>query len=387
MRCADAAHPWHTRATGASGDAFDATCVLEVGDVAGQRIAARLQATSIALAVLVAVGSVVAGVCTVGFAARKLPDLFGIAALTLWIVAVVVSAVAVLLIERHRRVMVDQMERLHERNRGLQATAVRKDEFLASVSHELRTPLNVVLGYIDLLLEHSFGSLEPAQRDILHRIMKNASNLSHLINDLVDLSRIEAGRMRIEMEDVELAPLVADLTSVTEVLLAGHDVAFRADVALGCDRLRADPDRLKQIVSNLLVNAVKFTERGTIVLTAESRPQGRVAISVTDTGIGIPAADQQAIFEPFRQVHDRQRRAPGAGIGLSIASRLAALMGGRLEVQSAPGRGSRFTLTLDAAPATAADGSDTAPTTGEPELPVSGDATPASETPPRRARG
>jgi signal transduction histidine kinase len=252
--------------------------------------------------------------------------------------------------ERRRRGSSSELADLRASNQQLHERCVRKDEFLASVSHELRTPLNVVLGYIDLLLDHSFGSLEPAQRDILHRITKNASNLSHLINDLVDLSRIEAGRMRIEMEIVELAPLFADLAAVMEVLLAGREVTFRAEIASGCDRLHADPDRLKQIVSNLLVNAVKFTERGGIVLEAAPAKTGIVEISVTDTGIGIPVADQQAIFEPFRQAHDRERRAPGAGIGLSISSRLAVLMGGSLRVESAPGRGSCFTLALETSP-------------------------------------
>jgi signal transduction histidine kinase len=110
---------------------------------------------------------------------------------------------------------------------------------------------------------------------------------------------------------------------------------------------------LKQIVSNLLVNAVKFTERGTISLVATPDSDDRIVLTVSDTGIGIPKADHHAIFEPFRQVHDRERRAPGAGIGLSISSRLAALMGGNLSVESAPGKGSRFTLVLDTAPADA----------------------------------
>ncbi len=262
--------------------------------------------------------------------------------------AVVAGFVTYLALERQRRALGAAAARLAARNEELRAAAVRKDEFLASVSHELRTPLNVVLGYIDLLLDHSFGPLEPAQRDILHRITKNASNLSHLINDLLDLSRIEAGRLRIEMAAVPLEPLFADLSAVMTVLLAGHDVTFSAEIATPGTAVRADPNRLKQIVSNLLVNAVKFTERGSIALRAEVASPGRVAVSVTDTGIGIPVGEQRAIFEPFRQAHDGERRAAGAGIGLSIAARLATLMGGELGVTSAPGQGSRFTLALDA---------------------------------------
>ena len=262
--------------------------------------------------------------------------------------AVVAGVVTRVALERQLRVLRAETERLGARNDELRAAAVRKDEFLASVSHELRTPLNVVLGYIDLLLDHSFGPLEPAQRDILHRITKNASNLSHLINDLLDLSRIEAGRLRIEMGAVPLEPLFADLSAVMTVLLAGHDVTFSAEIATPGASVRADPNRLKQIVSNLLVNAVKFTERGTIALRAEVLAPGRVEVSVADTGIGIPVDQQRAVFEPFRQAHDGERRAAGAGIGLSIAARLATLMGGELGVTSAPGRGSRFALHLDA---------------------------------------
>lgn len=308
---------------------------------------------AILLALAVAVVAVVGGGAALGAASR------GAVALSTWIVkAMAVAGLMVgalgagLLVVHHRRTE-RRIDVFRSANGDLRDIAVRKDEFLASVSHELRTPLNVVLGYIDLLLDNSFGPLEPAQRDILHRITKNASNLSHLINDLVDLSRIEAGRMRIEMEVVDLEPLFADLTAVMQVLLAGHDVTFRAEIVPGCDTVHADPDRLKQIVSNLLVNAVKFTEHGSIALLATPGRGDRVVITVSDTGIGIPKEDHQAIFEPFRQVHERERRALGAGIGLSISSRLATLMGGSLGVESEPGRGSRFALELDGPPAVA----------------------------------
>ena len=263
--------------------------------------------------------------------------------------AAAVTSVGAYLVEQHGRLIDEQTESLREMNRVMREAGVKKDEFLASVSHELRTPLNVVLGYIDLLLDHSFGPLEPAQRDILHRITRNASDLSHLINDLIDLSRIEAGRLSIHVSQVELTPMFAELRGVMDVLLAGHNVEFHATIGGDCAAVVADPDRLKQILSNLLVNAVKFTEQGTITLAADRTEDGAVALSVTDTGIGIPPAAHQAIFEPFRQVHDRSRRVPGAGIGLSLSSRLAQLMGGSLDVASEPGRGSCFTLSVPAA--------------------------------------
>src|SRR6266404_3894174 len=258
------------------------------------------------------------------------------------IVATTISWTGVYSIHRQARTM----ERLVADNHALRAAAITKDEFLAGVSHELRTPVNVVLGYIDLLLDHSFGPLEPAQRDILHRITKNASNLSHLINDLIDLSRIEAGRLKIETASVDLGPLFADMRSLMDLLLAGPGVTFHAELDAHCGRVCADPERLKQIVSNLLVNAVKFTEQGSITLRAVSASLDAVTISVIDTGIGIPESAHRAIFEPFRQVHDRSRRVPGAGIGLSISSRLARMMGGSLSVENEPERGSCFTLTL-----------------------------------------
>ena len=269
--------------------------------------------------------------------------------LVLGTAGVACAIVGLVAAERRHARMADALDDLRTANRRLDEGRIRKDEFLASVSHELRTPLNVVLGYVDVLLDESFGRLEPAQRDILHRITKNASNLSRLVNDLLDLSRIEAQRLRIEMDVVDLESMFADLGAVMDVLLAGRDVAFEADIAPGCARVHADPDRLKQIVSNLLVNAVKFTERGTIALAASLAGDGRVAIAVSDTGIGIPEADRRAIFEPFRQGHDRSRHAPGAGIGLAISSRLAALMQGSLDVESTTGVGSRFTVTMRSA--------------------------------------
>jgi len=324
-----------------------ATPVPDTTDAMG----ARRDAILVALGV--AVIAIVGGGAALGASTRGAVELSDWIMQATGIAGLAVAALGAILLGIHHRRAERRVERLRAANGDLRATAVRKDEFLASVSHELRTPLNVVLGYIDLLLDNSFGPLEPAQRDILHRITKNASNLSHLINDLVDLSRIEAGRMRIEMETVDLEPLFADLTAVMQVLLAGHEVTFRAEIVPGCDRLHADPDRLKQIVSNLLVNAVKFTERGSITLLATPGRGDRVVITVTDTGIGIPKDDHQAIFEPFRQVHERERRAPGAGIGLSISSRLATLMGGCLGVESEPGHGSRFKLELNGPPAEA----------------------------------
>jgi signal transduction histidine kinase len=299
--------------------------------------------------------SIVGGACVLTCAgafvlAGRYADLDAVYALASLLGAAAVSCIGAHLVDRRARLVDEQTAGLRERNRLMQEAAVRKDEFLASVSHELRTPVNVVLGYVDLLLDHSFGTLEPAQRDVLHRIARNATNLSTLINDLIDLSRIDAGRLKVQIGTVELAPLFTDLSGVMEVLLAGHDVKFTSTIVPSCPKVSADPERLKQIVTNLLVNAVKFTEHGSITLRAEPGSDGSVALVVADTGIGIPRTAQRAIFEPFCQVHDRRLRVPGAGIGLSISSRLAHLMGGSLTVESTPGLGSRFTLVVPAVP-------------------------------------
>jgi signal transduction histidine kinase len=242
--------------------------------------------------------------------------------------------------------------RLRRTSRTMRAKAVEKADLLAGVSHELRTPLNVVLGYVDLLLDRSAGSpLAPAQREILGGIGRNAATLSHLVNDLADLSRIQAGRLRVAMAPVEVAPLFAELSTLMDLLLAGRDVGFTARIEPACERVEADPDRLRQVVSNLLVNAVKLTERGLITLAAEPDGAGGVVISVAKTEFGTVPAAPRPSGEPLRGGHAPGDRAPGAGVGLSISSRLASLMGATVTVESEPGRGSRFALGLRAAPA------------------------------------
>ncbi len=224
----------------------------------------------------------------------------------------------------------------------------RKDAFLAGLSHELRTPLNVVVGYAGLLMDESTGTLVPSQRDIVARITTNARNLSHMINDLVDVSRIETGRVEMEIAAVEIQPVFSELTHVAEIMKPNSPVAFAWAIAPGCPRVLADPTRLHQVLSNLVVNAVKFTEQGSISLRAAPDGHGRVLISVTDTGMGIPADMQATLFDPVRRGTDPRHRIPGSGIGLSIAAKLASLMAAELAVTSAPGRGTCITLALPA---------------------------------------
>jgi signal transduction histidine kinase len=217
-----------------------------------------------------------------------------------------------------------------------------KSEFVATMSHELRTPLNVILGYSELLAGGEFGALSEDQSDIIRRMQRAARTLLDLIDSTLDLSRLEAGRVVLELQDVDVPSLLEGIHG--EMMDARPNPAvqciWRAEPSLPL--LCTDPTKLKVIVKNLLTNALKFTDRGSVMLEAQ-RADGGVAIAVTDTGVGIPAADLPYIFEPFRQAGDAAaRRAGGVGLGLHIAWRLVNALGGTLSVDSVLGRGSTF---------------------------------------------
>jgi signal transduction histidine kinase len=251
---------------------------------------------------------------------------------------------------QQRRALWQQTVALRTVNAALAEANRTKNQFIANVSHELRTPLSIVVGYTDLLLDDAFGVLSPEIREALARIAHTARNLVHLVADLLDLARIEAGRLEVRPDRVELAAVFADMARVVEPWLKGKDVRFHAQLpdAVG---VTADRDRLEQILVNLLSNAAKFTEHGEIRLRAQ-RSDDTVAIEVHDTGCGIDSADLPAIFEPFEQGASG-KRAGGAGIGLSLSAVLARAMGGDLTASSEVGRGSTFVVRLPAAPESA----------------------------------
>ncbi len=246
---------------------------------------------------------------------------------------------------QYRRRLLRQAEELRAANEALRRANRAKNDFIAHVSHELRTLLSVVMGYTDLLLDDSYGDLG-AFREPIEKIDRAAAQLHRLINDLIDLSRIEAGRLHLEITDVPLAPLVQEIGALAEALLRGRPVRFVTNGTSGL-AVRADAHRLRQILVNLVTNAAKYTETGTIELRAGAQGNS-VVIEVADTGIGIPAHEQQAIFEPFYRGSGRTRSG-GAGLGLSLSAKLAALMGGRITVASTPGAGSVFRVHLSAA--------------------------------------
>lgn len=224
-----------------------------------------------------------------------------------------------------------------------------KTDFLATMSHELRTPLNSIIGFTDLLLQEVQGPIAPAQREDLTAVASSARHLLALINDILDLSKVEAGRMELALAPLEPAAVFAELQEVAHGLPRAPGVVLDLDLVPGTPRPVADPKRLRQVGLNLLSNAIKFTERGRVELRLDPAPDGRFRLRVADTGPGIPAEHQERIFEPFCQLDQGAgRQHQGTGLGLTICRRMVDLMGGELRLESEPGRGSTFTVVLPA---------------------------------------
>jgi PAS domain S-box-containing protein len=221
-----------------------------------------------------------------------------------------------------------------------------KSTFLAVMSHELRTPLNAIAGYVQLMEMGIHGPVTEAQLEALGRIERSQRHLLRLINNVLNLARIEAGRVDYALEDVPLAEVVATVMPMVEPQLDAREIGWRVQVDPALV-VRADRDKVQQVVLNLLSNAVKFTPPGGMVTVDADAEAGRARLHVHDTGIGIPADKVASVFEPFVQVDvSRTRRAEGSGLGLAISRDLARGMSGDLHARSVEGRGSTFTLTL-----------------------------------------
>jgi len=223
-----------------------------------------------------------------------------------------------------------------------------KSQFLATMSHELRTPLNAVIGYTEIQLMGIAGELNPKQREYQDRVLANALHLLGLINDILDLSRIEAGRMDLLLKPFKLRPWVDGIVLQNKVL--AEEKNLHVDVEIDPrlpDQLVADSERLKQVVINLLSNAVKFTEAGFIKISVAQNDSDTWRIDVADSGIGVPVHAQETIFEEFRQVDGTSRRQfGGTGLGLAIVRKLVIMMGGHIRLKSEVGKGSIFTIIL-----------------------------------------
>jgi PAS domain S-box-containing protein len=249
----------------------------------------------------------------------------------------------------------DATAELQEQNRQLvwqgqelERAYRHKSEFLASMSHELRTPINALLGYTALLRERIYGDLSPRQDEALQRMQSSSAHLLELVNDILDLARIEAGRMPVHLEPVLLGALVDSVVDSVEPMARAKGLDLRVEVPEDLPALITDRTRAKQIVLNLLSNAVKFTRDGSVSLAARPLASGDgVEVEVADTGIGIAPEALAGIFDDFRQVDQSSTREfGGTGLGLSIVRKLLGLLGGSIRVESVPEAGSTFTVTL-----------------------------------------
>ena len=244
----------------------------------------------------------------------------------------------------HLNRMSDELGQLY---RQIEAANRHKSEFLANMSHELRTPLNAIIGFSEVLIEKMFGEVNDKQLEYLRDIHSSGHHLLTLINDILDLSKIEAGRMDLELASFDLGELLDSATMLVRERAGRHGLTLALDLTEGLGEWVADQRKVKQVVINLLSNAVKFTPAGGSVTVRARRLDGSVEIAVIDTGVGI-AADQQAlVFEEFRQAAgDHLRKSEGTGLGLALAKRFVELHGGTIRVESAPGRGSTFAFML-----------------------------------------
>ena len=287
------------------------------------------------------------------------------------VVGAVVVALA-LLLQHERR----QAARLAERSRELERLSSEllranrmKNDFLANVSHELRTPLNAIVGFVDLLREGVYGDLSPRQVKPVERIEASANHLRHLVDQILDLAKMAAGRLDVHSELLDIRPFILDVASEVESLVNEKSLSLSLAMGSSLPRIKSDPTHLRQILVNLLGNAIKYTDAGSIVVKTraltrslaleQGLPQlvadaheninSWLAVQVIDSGRGIAAADQERVFEEFEQV-DAGPRADsphrGTGLGLAISRRLARLLGGDLLLQSESGKGSTFTLWL-----------------------------------------
>lgn len=260
-----------------------------------------------------------------------------------------------------------QWQQLEYHNHRLEETTRMKQEFVATTSHELRTPLTAILGFSNVLLQKFFGDLNPKQQDYIERIYESGQHLLDLINDILDLSRLEAERLELECQTVFVPDLCEGAISLIQERAAQQNLTLEVNLAPDVEWMVVDPRRLKQMLLNLLTNAVKFTPTGCVGLTVfcggldhdkpatdpvsktptHDHPANMIYFEVWDTGIGIAEADQQRLFSPFSQIDSSlSRQHQGTGLGLAITRKLAELHGGTVHLDSQPGQGSRFTLVL-----------------------------------------
>jgi signal transduction histidine kinase len=235
---------------------------------------------------------------------------------------------------------------IEAKSRQLETASRHKSEFLANMSHELRTPLNAIIGFSEVLYERMFGDINDKQAEYLADILESGRHLLSLINDILDLSKIEAGRMELDPTEFNLAAAIDNTLTLVRERAHRRAIELERTIAENVGTVCADERKVKQVVLNLLSNALKFTPEGGRVAVHARAYDGWAEVSVSDTGIGIAPEDQQTVFDEFRQVGSAAKRVEGTGLGLAISRKFIELHGGRIWVTSTLGAGSTFAFTL-----------------------------------------
>jgi signal transduction histidine kinase len=235
---------------------------------------------------------------------------------------------------------------LDEKSRQLEIESRHKSQFLANMSHELRTPLNAILGYTELILDQIYGDAPARMRQVLERVQTNGRHLLGLINDVLDLAKIEAGQLTLTLTDYSMKEVVDGVVNAVEPLAIEKRLAFTADVPAQLPTGHGDERRIAQVLLNLVGNAIKFTDAGEVAVKATAE-NGSFTVAVCDSGPGISEADQDRIFDEFQQADSSStKKKAGTGLGLAIAKRIVEMHTGRIWVESSLGRGSTFFFTL-----------------------------------------
>jgi signal transduction histidine kinase len=263
---------------------------------------------------------------------------------------------------RQRRALAATNESLERATRELATASRHKSEFLANMSHELRTPLNAIIGFSDVLEQRMAGELNAKQSEYARDISTSGRHLLDLVNEILDLSKVEAGRMELERGELALAETIREALAFVRERAARHGIELAAEIPSDLGTLVADQRKVRQIVLNLLSNAVKFTPDGGRIGVTARRQDGEVQVSVRDTGIGIAPEDHAKVFEEFQQVgRPSERSREGTGLGLTLAKRFVELHGGRIWFESEPGKCTTFTFALPAPTLAEAEGGALAP--------------------------
>jgi signal transduction histidine kinase len=232
------------------------------------------------------------------------------------------------------------------KGRELAAASQHKSEFLANMSHELRTPLNAIIGFSEVLTDRMFGELNEKQEEYLKDIYASGTHLLSLINDILDLSKIEAGRMELELTEFDLPTAIDNALTLVRERAGRRSITLHTNIDKQLGQIEGDERKVRQVVLNLLSNAIKFTPEGGRVDVGVVPKDGLVEVSVSDTGVGIAPEDQEAVFEEFRQVGTADKKVEGTGLGLTLCRKFVELHGGRIWVKSQLGSGSTFTFTI-----------------------------------------